>query len=368
MQTQGKVDTKKLKNQLSLAHYEQILKAIGIPIFSQSPKEWRMWTGEKNKDPYSGSLKLYFYPESRVFMSYTSGCSMDIIELVKRRLTLTTGRQISFIEAVNEILSITGLDPNAVSRINDKKNVYDWEGDLGKFLRFKRTGTELQEYDKSILAQLTKSYPLQWLEEGISVETMEKYQIGYYERDCSTTIPNYDTNGRLVGIRVREWNPDRIDNFGKYHPLMLLDNTCYKFSSNSLWYGLNYNQCEIERTGAVMIGESEKFVMHLDSIYKEKNVAVGMFGNTMSTQKRNQLIKLGVNQVIYVPDCDFIGKDEQAYNEWEKKTIAFGKQWEGYAKVDVVWDDGSILGAKDNATDKGDDVWFELLDKRESLI
>lgn len=366
---QGKVDVKKLKNQLSLSMYEQIFKAINIPIFSQGKDKWVLYTACHNLNAIqTGSPKLYFFLDSKIFTCFTQCAhSFDIIELVRKRLTLMKQPD-SFIDAINTILSITGLAPNAISRINVKKNVYDWEGDLGKFLRFKRTGTELQEYDKLILSQLTKSYPLQWLEEGISVETMEKYQIGYYERDCSTTIPNYDTSGRLVGIRVREWNPDRIDNFGKYHPLMLLDNTCYKFSSNSLWYGLNYNQCEIERAGAVMIGESEKFVMRLDSIYKEKNVAVGMFGNTMSTQKRNQLIKLGVNQVIYVPDCDFIGKDEQAYNEWEKKIIAFGKQWEGYAKVDVVWDDGSLLGVKDNATDKGDNVWFELLDKRESLI
>lgn len=368
MQTQGKVDVKKLKNQLSLAMYEQIFKALNIPIFSQGKDKWVLYTACHNLNAIqTGSPKLYFFLDSKIFTCFTQCAhSFDIIELVRKRLTLMKQPD-SFIDAINTILSITGLSPNAISRINDKKNIYDWQSDLERFIRFKRTGTDLPTYDQSILTQLTKSYPLQWLEEGISVETMEKYQIGYYERLNQITIPVFDNFGNLVGIRVRNQRPDLIEQ-AKYLPLIMLDGNCYKFNTNSIWYGLNYNQCEIERTGTVMIGESEKFVMRLDSIYKEKNTAVGMFGNTMSTQKRNQLIKLGVNQVIYVPDCDFIGKDEQAYNEWEKKIIAFGKQWEGYAKVDVVWDDGSLLGAKDNATDKGDDVWFELLDKRESLI
>src|SRR5574344_1972553 len=103
----GKVDIKKLKSQLTLPMYEQILKEIGIPIFSKSDKEWRLWTGDKHKDPYTGSPKLYYYPDTGIFMSYTSARAMDIISLVQTRMDVL-GTPVSFMDAVNLILSITG--------------------------------------------------------------------------------------------------------------------------------------------------------------------------------------------------------------------------------------------------------------------
>ena len=145
-----------------------------------------------------------------------------------------------FLNAVNFILSKTGLDKSAISRINPKKNTYDWEKDFSKF-RFKNGASQLPIYDKSILDQLDKAIPAQWLDEGISPETLIKYQIGYYPRTSATTIPMFGNEGELHGIRVREWNPETIESYGKYHPLTLLDGTIYKFPTNAILYGLNYN-------------------------------------------------------------------------------------------------------------------------------
>ena len=142
----GKVNVKMLKAKLALSDYEAILKAIGIPIFSKSDKQWVLWTGEKNKDPYNGSPKLYFYTDSKVFMSYTSACSMDIIGLVQKRLNVL-GENCTFIDAINVILSATGLDPNAVQRVNKNKNAYDWQSKLERYIRFKSTGADLPIYN-----------------------------------------------------------------------------------------------------------------------------------------------------------------------------------------------------------------------------
>lgn len=274
-----RVDAKKLKSKLKIDDYKKIMKELDIPAFSENNSCIVYWSGEKNKNALNGSPKLYFYKSTGMYVGYTSGCTMDIIGLCQRRLTLL-GQPASFIDALNFILNSTGIDGEVCQRLT-KKTSYDWEEDLGKYIRHKRNDSTLPVYDKLILNQLCHSYPQSWIDEGISIDSMEKYGIGLYERTNAITIPCMDKEGNLIGIRTRNQRPDLIEQ-AKYIPLTLLDGTCYKFNTNSALYGLNYNWAEIERTKTVWLGESEKFCLKLDTWYKEKNVALGMFGKILA--------------------------------------------------------------------------------------
>ena len=196
---------------------------------------------------------------------------------------------------------------------------------------------------------------------------MLKYQIRYYERSQATAIPCFNRSGELIGIRCRHWRPDEIEQ-GKYRPLSLLDGTSYKFPTNQVFYGINYNAPEIERTSTAVLVEGEKTVLKFDTIYNEKSVALAMYGKNLGLQRRNQLIKLGVNKIIYVPDNDWIGKSQEDFDYWEQEVIRFGKQFGGYAQVEVVWDNLGLLNPKDNAMDGGKEVWEKLYENREKLI
>ena len=361
----NQINTKLLKSSLTLEDHKSICKALGIPAFSENSKQIVYFTGDKHVNPYNGSAKLIFYKDTSIYMGFSAGMSYDIISLTQRRLSLLK-QPSSFIDAINFILSTTGRESDSVQRLT-KPHIYDWEASLGKFIRFRRTGTTLTTYDDTILSQLGQSIPQAWLDEGISEDTLVKYQIGYYERLNATTIPCRDKQGNLIGIRCRHWRPDEIEQ-GKYRPLLLLDGvTSFKFPTNEVFFGINYNWPEIERTSKVMLVESEKAVMKLDTIYKEHNVALGMFGSNLGLKRRNELIKLGVNHVVYVPDNDWIGLGDEAYQEWEDKVLRFCKQFDGYAKVEIVWDNLGLLGAKENATDKDEDTWWKLYEAREEF-
>lgn len=361
----NQINTKLLKSSLTLEDHKSVCKALGIPAFSENSKQIVYFTGDKNVNALNGSPKLYFYKDTGIYIGLTSATSYDIISLTQRRLALLK-QPSSFIDAINFILSTTGREIDSVQRLT-KPHIYDWEASLGKFIRFRRTGTTLTTYDDTILSQLSQSIPQAWLDEGISEDTLVKYQIGYYERLNATTIPCRDKQGNLIGIRCRHWQPNEIEQ-GKYRPLILLDGvTSFKFPTNEVFFGINYNWPEIERTGKVMLVESEKAVMKLDTIYKEHNVALGMFGNNLGLKRRNELIKLGVNHVVYVPDNDWIGLGDEAYQEWEDKVVRFCKQFDGYAKVEIVWDNLGLLGAKENATDKDEDIWWKLYEAREEF-
>nr|DAG87196.1 MAG TPA: DNA primase [Herelleviridae sp.] len=360
----GKVDVKKLKKALTLSHYDTILRELGIPIFSKSNTEWRCWTGDKNKDPYQGSPALVFYTDTKIFFGMTMGRSYDCISLVQTRLNLL-GQTCSFLDACNWILEKTGLDPTKITKPLTNNHVYDWS-ELERFVRVRKYGNQLPEYNRNIIDTLPLLYPQAWIDEGISEETMAKYQIRYYERCNQTVIPCFDDEARLVGVRVRNWDKDRVEQ-AKYMPLITLDGQCYKFNTNQVFYGINYNKPEIERTGRVIIVESEKAVMKLDTYMGRHNIALGMYGSNLGIQRRNQLIKMGVNTVSYVVDNDFIGQDDEFFEQWREKIQHFIKLWDGFCRIEIVWDNLGLLGPKENATDRTKEVWEQLWENREII-
>ena len=362
----GKIDVKKLKRALTLAHYDMIIQRLGIPIFSKSNSEWRLWTGDKNVNPLEGSPKLIFYPDSHIFMGYTAGRSYDIISLVQTRLALLK-QPCSFLDACQFILDTTNINPDSISHVKKEGHVYDWSN-LEKFIKIRKYGSALKEYPRSIIDTLPAYFPDNWYDEGISESTMEKYQIRYYERCNQTVIPCFDEEARLIGVRIRNWDEDKVAE-AKYMPLITLDGTCYKFNTNQVFYGINYNRPMIEQTGEVWLGESEKFVLKMDTWYGDKSCALGMYGHQLGIQRRNQLLKMGVKHVIYVPDNDWIGKDEEAFSAWCKSVRSLCDLFKGFCDVDIVWDDsGELLGPKDNATDKDKATWEKLFNNREKYL
>ena len=360
----GKIDVKKLKKSLSLAHHKQIMQALGIPAYSENKEQIIYFSGDKNKDALKGSPKLYFYKDSQIYFGYTSSRSYDIISLVQTRLALLK-QPCSFLDACQFILDTTNINPDSISRVKKEGHVYDWSN-LERFIKVRKYGNQLSEYNRNIIDTLPPLYPQAWIDEGISEETMDKYQIRYYERCNQTVIPCFDDEARLVGVRVRNWDKDRVEQ-AKYMPLVTLDGQCYKFNTNQVFYGINYNKPEIERTGKVIIVESEKAVMKLDTYMGRHNIALGMYGSNLGIQRRNQLLKMGVNTVSYVVDNDFIGQDDAFFEQWREKIQHFIKLWDGFCRVEIVWDNLGLLGPKENATDRTKEVWEQLWENREII-
>ena len=362
----GKIDVKKLKKSLSLAHHKQIMQALGIPSYSENSTQIVYYTGDKNVDPYKGSPKLYFYKDTSIYVGMTAGRSYDIISLTQTRLALLK-QPCSFLDACQFILDTTNINPDSISRIKKEGHVYDWSN-LEKFIKIRKYGSALKEYPRLIIDTLPAYFPDNWYDEGISESTMEKYQIRYYERCNQTVIPCFDEEARLIGVRIRNWDEDKVAE-AKYMPLITLDGTCYKFNTNQVFYGINYNRPMIEQTGEVWLGESEKFVLKMDTWYGDKSCALGMYGHQLGIQRRNQLLKMGVKHVIYVPDNDWIGKDDEAFDAWCKSVRSLCDLFKGFCDVDIVWDDsGELLGPKDNATDRDKATWERLFNNREKYL
>lgn len=357
-------NAKKLKEKLTVKHYEELINSLGIRFYSKSDNQWVLYNADKYKKEADQKPKLYFYLDSKIFMSFSKGCSYDIFGLIQTVKTVK-GESFGFTDALNYVLKITNIDPSACERLT-KKSKYNWEEDLGKYLRFRKTGSSLVTYDAQILDDLSHSYPQDWINEGISIESMEKYGIGYYERTNAITIPCRDKNGNLIGIRVRNQRPELVEK-AKYIPLTLLDGTCYKFNTNSALYGLNYNWAEIERSKQVILVESEKSVLKADTFFGEKSNVLALYGSNLGTERRNELIKLGVEEVVIGLDSDYreIGDDE--YMAFEKKVEKFAKAFQGYCKVSVCYNNIGLDGYKCSPFDFDKNTFDKLFINRENI-
>jgi hypothetical protein len=113
----------------------------------------------------------------------------------------------------------------------DRTNIYNWKAQLSKYLKNSNIEIEEKIYDKSVLNYFDKTYRQEWIDFGISIETMEKYGIRWYDYKQQIVIPCYNKNGDLIGIRGRNMNPN-VD--VKYIPISLIDSTEFAFLQGHL--------------------------------------------------------------------------------------------------------------------------------------
>ena len=357
-----KINTKRLKASLTSSDYDKIFKALDIPIYTRGIKYDTLYTGCHHKHATDGSPKLLFYHDIGIFQCLTQcSASFDIIGLVQRRLNVL-GQSASFIDSIQFILDTTGRSIDDVKRVS-KPNVINWQDGLEKFIRFRQGETSLPIYSKEILYQLSNKLPKEWIDEGISRETMKKYHIGYYDYGQCTTIPCFDKDGNLCGIRVRHWRPEEIEN-GKYRPLMLLDGTMYNFPTNDVFYGMNFNWAEIERTGIVTLVEGEKSVLKADSWYGEHSNVLALYGSQLGIKRRNQLLKMGFKEVNLALDSDYHKIGDEDYFKFEDKMKRLYKMFSGFADVYVIYNNLGLDGYKCSPFDFDKSTYEKLYENR----
>lgn len=358
------INSKKLKSMLTLDDYEKIEKALGLRIFSKTKNQVVFYNADKHKDINKQTPKLYRYTDTKIYISYTKSCSYDIFSLIQA-VKATQGEKYSFVDSINFVLNILNIKSTSFSHISTQ---YQWEEELSKYLRIKNGESLLKIYDDSILSQLYPIYPQEWIKQGITIDSMKKYNIGYYPRLQATTIPCFDSFGKLIGIRCRHWLPEEIEN-GKYRPLQLLNNTIYKFPTNNVFYGENYNKPEIERTGHVILVESEKAVLKADGWWHEKSNVLGLYGSNIGTKRMKDLIQMGVNHITLALDSDFHFVGDKEYQEFEAKILKIGNMFKKYCTVDAVCNNIKLNNwYKNSPFDGTKETWDKLWNSREIII
>lgn len=205
-----------------------------------------------------------------------------------------------------------------------------------------------QSYSLNMLDNYICHPNTRFLKDGISLYTQYKFDIRYDNINNRIIVPWYDKNGELKGASGR-YNFNNLGENPKWKAML-------NFSKSQMLYGLYQNQKFIENNDTVIIGESEKFVMQLDSFGYNNALALG--GCNISNIQARILKSLPVNKIVIALDEGL--SLEHILNQADKlKGGIFNSTKEIYI---IYNNDNSILpkGSKMSPTDKGKDN-FELL-------
>ena len=178
-----------------------------------------------------------------------------------------------------------------------------------------------------------------FLNDHISYETQQEFQIGYDDFTNRITIPIFSEIGDLVGVKGRLFKKQLNEYDLKY---MYLE-PCQR---SKIIYGLNKTIPYIKRAGKIFVPEAEKGVLQLWD-YGDRNVgATG--GKELSTQQIELLTRLSVD-IILVQDKDVgIEELECTANKFVENIPIY-----------YIYDKDNILDEKESPTDNPD-KWMYL--------
>ena len=244
------------------------------------------------------------------------------------------------IEVVTNILNIKDLD--------NFKSPFIFNGFYKHIKRNKQ--------DKSIVFPLSTldkfiNHPnIRFVKDNISLETQYKFHIKYDPVSQRIVVPWFNHKGELVGITGR-YNFNNIGSNPKWKALE-------SFPKGNYLYGMYENLEDIKEADYVIIGESEKFVMQLDSYGYHNALALG---NCTITDKQARLIKsLPVNKIILALDE---GADiEHILTQCEKLK---GGIFNNNKEIWCIYDNENKImrkGSKASPTDFGKDNFKYLLE------
>ena len=267
------INKKEIRDSLTAEQIIKIMNKLGCSEYEDHDNYIQFKSICHNIDENEAGLNLSYYKDSHRFYCFSNCHSMDIFSLIKHRWDLLNYDSSNIEHIFNWItnncnINLDNCQPNFISAINpnDYKN--------------KTIEIQLPEKSDKVLDTFIKYYPIEWLNNGISKEAMDEYNIKYYVSNNSIIIPHYDVNNRLIGIRQRVLNECDIKN-GKYKPLYI-QKTSYSHPLGYNLYGLNIVKEEIKSQKRIIIAEGEKSCLQGFSYWGKNNIVVATCGHNLN--------------------------------------------------------------------------------------
>lgn len=340
---------KDIANNLTPERVIELVTELGSDTYIERNDYIQFKTICHNINPADASMKLYYYKKNKKFHCYTD-CSdnFNIYELFKRRYELL-GREYDFYKDI--VLKI------APDHQITENNSYAGEGvDFDKY-RVQEIKVDIPALNPSILNVFT-FYPTQeWLNDGISIEAMEHYNILYSIGQNKIIIPHYDAAGSLIGIRGRSLNPEELA-IGKYMPVQIEGKT-YAHPLGYNLYGLNLVKDNIAKFKMAIVAEGEKSALQYETMFgKDNNICVATCGSSFHAYQLDLLLTAGAEKILIAFD-----KEGETWSKKDKYYYKLREMCERYShkcNIGFVWDSTNLLNLKDSPFDKGKETFLKL--------
>lgn len=344
------IDYEGITQNLQTEQVIQLMQKLGADRYEQKDGLVIFPTICHNTDAAEASMKLYFYENTKLFVCYTSCNAMSIFKFLKNYYETRNIPYNWFEDIYNVILGCSTPPTDSFEQEKREK--------LSEKYR-KRGQIELPEFSSEVLDLFIKYYPVEWLNDGITKEAMDKFGILYSISQNKIIIPHYDVNNRLVGIRGRALDDWEVENVGKYMPVKV-GQTWYNHKLGFNLYGLNETKNNIKESGVCYLFEGEKALLQMDN-FDIPNCGAAVCGSNFNKYALNILLRECHPKEIII--C-FDKEEKPGEDKYFNKLWNIGKKYSAYCNFSFVYDREGLLGMKDSPTDKGEQVFKELVRKR----
>lgn len=341
-----------LKNSLTDEDIISFFQSLGVEKYENKSDYIIFPTICHNENIEQASLKLYYYKSNKLFHCYTDcGESFDIFGFIKRYCKTRNLDHNSWKELIRSFTSKvkyfkgTEFDSENYSTLTEKYK--------------KKTYPKLKVLPPSVLNPFVKYYTYEWLDEGITPETMDKFNILFSIPQNKIIIPHYDINNNLIGVRARALNPEDIEK-GKYKPITIQEKT-YAHPLSLNLYGLNINKNNIKKRQCAIVFEGEKSVLLMDKYYPE-SIAVATCGSNFHKAQLDLLLKCNVSEIVIAYDKENIKRSETEV--YFNKLANMCAKYKNYCNFSFILDRENLLHDKDSPIDRGKETFQYLLSKR----
>lgn len=360
------LDVKELLKQLTDENIVDIMLDMGCSPPTHTSHEGEAIYNSLCHEGGEDKQKLYCYKNENGYRFHCYIClfSGNIIDLIMHIKNWT------FEEAFDYLKKKTGI----IGRPQDKQffgEIPILSDDYWKLLQSyktrKRKIQQMNTFNQNVLGLFTKEYNESWIQDHISIEAMEKFEIGFYLPQNAITIPHRDIEGNLVGVRKRNLDKDIVARGFKYMP-MKIQGVEYTHPLMFNLYGLHQNKGVIKKIKKVCIFEAEKSILQLESYYPNSNWGLAICGSSFSQYQKEIVLSLDVDEVIYCKDRDWKDREDPKYFLFKKMYMEVARKFAPFVNFYVI-DKGMEheLDIKDSPSDKGKAV-FERLLKQKRLI
>lgn len=318
-----------------------------------------------------GSMKLYYYHESRSFHCYTD-CqkNFSIFDLVITSFSLR-GVELRFPEAISWVCLKLGIKQTYYEKPDGFGHEEKGNDELDYYAKFKKKKEpviELAEHSEQIFYMFTNLQHQSFLDDNISSEAMKKYEIMFdYARHRIIVPHRKHDDGALIGIKTRSLNQWEIDSGFKYIPLKTED-VLYSYPTYANLYGYWQNKETIRRLKRAILFEAEKSVLQYETYFPDENVALALCGSNLSSFQVQLILNLGVEEVYLALDKENTDTIDEKNIIYQKKLLRMGRLLAPYVRVYVIYDDDGVLELKDSPSDKGKQVLEDLMNQKKEIF
>lgn len=323
-----------------------------------------------NPPGVSNSRKLYWYANSGLFRCYT-GCeepTFDIYDLTRKVMSIQFHQEMDLNDAIRFIAHHFGFmgiieDDSFENTSLDSIYLNKKEQKEDKEKLFKPA--QLKYYDPEILLHMNYTLRLKpWLDEGITQEVLHHALIGYYLGGDQITIPHFDKEGRLIGLRGRSMCQSECDLYGKYRPL-IVNKQMYNHPLGLNLYNLNNSKDNIKKMQTAIVVESEKSCLLFQSYFGiENDITVACCGSNLSFYQVELLIGSGANEIAIAFDRQFQEIGDKEFIHLKNNLMKLWQKYHNDVKISFLFDKNMITSYKASPLDEGKEKFLKLYKER----